>query len=79
MPFTLPSVFDFEIITFAPLLHLSDGVSVAAIGAVDKYNRYVYFYDSLYILNMFCIFNIFFTCLYDTQWWSCAKRREYKC
>ena len=49
VPFTLPSVFDFEIITFAPLLRLSDGVSVAANGAVDKYNRYYSMY------HLFCI------------------------
>ena len=49
VPFTLRSVFYFEIISFAPLLHLSNGVSVAAIGAVDKYNRYYSIY------HLFCI------------------------
>ena len=50
VPFTLPSVFDFEIISFAPLLRLSNGVNVAAIGAVDKYNRFVYM--SVYLLHV---------------------------
>ena len=67
VPFTLPSVFDFEIITFAPLLHLSNGVSIAAIGAVDKYNRCVCVYTYMFVclLFMICILYIIFTCIYN--------------
>ena len=67
VPFTLPSVFDFEIITFAPLLHLSNGVSIAAIGAVDKYNRCVCVHTYMFVclLFMICIVYIIFTCIYN--------------